>query len=805
MNALTVSLFYDKRDNVPRQQQGTWDYLVSELQEPRISDCGYKDCQLNRCAHKNGPGWSPARYREGATRGLNGVNEVTLLVLDFDHLSDRELDASLSRLTAYQHVVHASHSDRPGNRCVRAIVALSRPVIAKDWMRFWRSAVHALGVPIDRQASDASRLFFLPSRPTEACHVASDGTGYFFYVHDGDALDVDAILELTPIEPKLVELTTTATPRTLVDSEMPGEDNQVAAAEALAKAWPPPGKRHAALVALSGALAHQGWSVDAIATFVEAVYTLLPQYSGDFEDRIDKARAAFNRYHSGGTVGGWPSLRELLGGAVVDGADLIDVACGHLGVQTVGPKDPAFMGGMAQVSGQAPPSSVTTKPSKPKLELAVEEDEITTEIAMLLEDIGKHKAPPVRTYPTTNVVLNQMLGGGIKTRQLLVIVAPPGDGKSAYVVDTALNLEQTTGRSKPSAGFPDGYDLGVPILYVSTELEKDEIRARFAANLLDLLWTDIVQGNVPEHKVEAALVARRIHVIGAEEVPMNGDEVKQLIWLQTQAVTRTHGVPPLVIVDYLQDLARDGADDEKKRVGNLATFLRSIAQVGDCAVWAVSSVSRSYYGIAKAEQMRKHDDPKVYLAAAKESGNVDYAAASIVFLDVGLEPKEPGNPGRPARLCLAKCRHGRPGFAGARFFGASGRWLADENALEEVLNQSQGNSKAREDDVKRDAVAITKEVSEQKEPVTCTHASEQLGRKLGWGKPRAKAAVDRAVMDGLLEAKEISRIEGHKRVKRTCLFVPGSAPPLDETVKSETPPSPPNEKAPAFGKFLKNV
>jgi hypothetical protein len=88
----------------------------------------------------------------------------------------------------------------------------------------------------------------------------------------------------------------------------------------------------------------------------------------------------------------------------------------------------------------------------------------------------------------------------------------------------------------------------------------------------------------------------------------------------------------------------------------------------------VSSVSRAYYGIQRQESMRKADDPSVYLAAAKESGDVDYAAAVVVHLDV--LPVEPGVDHRVARLAVAKSRHGRTGFVGARFYGASGRWAA---------------------------------------------------------------------------------------------------------------------------------
>jgi hypothetical protein len=122
---------------------------------------------------------------------------MSLLVLDIDHVAtDERLGEIEARLTPYRRIIHASHSDRPADRCVRIVLTLSRPVDRQTWANFWDAAVEHLGAPADRKARDASRLYFLPSRPRDAV--------YHYVVGDGQALDVDGVLGCAVVQaPKI--------------------------------------------------------------------------------------------------------------------------------------------------------------------------------------------------------------------------------------------------------------------------------------------------------------------------------------------------------------------------------------------------------------------------------------------------------------------------------------------------------------------------------------------------------------------------------------------------------------------------
>lgn len=303
----------------------------------------------------------------------------------------------------------------------------------------------------------------------------------------------------------------------------------------------------------------------------------------------------------------------------------------------------------------------------------------TVAVHVRIGEAALRDRPPIRTYATGITDLDRLLGGGLSTRQLMVLGAPPGDGKSALAVTLSLNLEAT-----------------LPVLYVSTELETDELVARVASQVLGVSWRDIVRGRVEAPRVRQALAGKRIWVVGCDVLPRGGEALLAAM-ASAEAIAAAEGVPPLVILDYMQDLARGG--DEKSlrsRVGDIATALRVMSQRLDCPLLAVCSVSRTYYGKQKAETMRGAEDATVYLAAMKESGDVDYAAATVLFLDV--EPPENGV--RLARIAVSKARHGETGFAGARFYGATGRWEPDMTALVALAPEERAKGRQASEDRK---------------------------------------------------------------------------------------------------------
>lgn len=249
---VVISSLRDKHDSAPRRSTVPWSKFVEAFRKVRRTTCLVANCKHNMCVHKNGRAWSPAVYPPSAPRQKNFVEEVSLLVVDLDHLTDEQLAAALTPLAPYQRILHASHSDRPAgssvctcgsepgalhgqdcpsrvDRCVRAILPISRPVTRDEWPRFWPTAMAQLKQPADPSCCDANRLYYLPSRP-------KDAETYYFEAHDGIVLDVEAILAIAPPDAPSIAENLRVDPAGVVE----------------------PGQRHAMLKSLAGAMRFRG-------------------------------------------------------------------------------------------------------------------------------------------------------------------------------------------------------------------------------------------------------------------------------------------------------------------------------------------------------------------------------------------------------------------------------------------------------------------------------------------------------------------------------------------------------------------
>jgi putative DNA primase/helicase len=151
------------------------------------------------------PLWSPTLYREGSTRGNDGVLAIGALVFDLDRCPpDRE------RLGGLSWLAHTTWSHTPDNPKWRVVVPLARPVEQQAWRETWRRGRAALCPDADPACKDPSRAYYLPSAPPDA---PTDSV-----IHDGPLLDPDSLPPLPP-EPEADRAAPLGPPRDLRSSD----------------------------------------------------------------------------------------------------------------------------------------------------------------------------------------------------------------------------------------------------------------------------------------------------------------------------------------------------------------------------------------------------------------------------------------------------------------------------------------------------------------------------------------------------------------------------------------------------------
>lgn len=276
---------------------------------------------------------------------------------------------------------------------------------------------------------------------------------------------------------------------------------------------------------------------------------------------------------------------------------------------------------------------------------------------------------PRRTIPTGIEDLDGLIGGGLKSRQLTVIAGPTGKGKTGLVGTLALSLART----------------GQPVLWVTTELDDAEQAARFAAMAMRASGANATPDDLLGHQIPAEYGARAVDGLPLYLVNLDDPEGDVLLIIRS-CVTRMMsecGQAPVVIVDYMQVLATEDADRRRMSVTRVASAMRKMARDFDTPVVAISSVSRAYYGAAgkarKTAAEGQDEDPRDWLAAAKESGDIEYAAAVFGYLDTANDVNQTGE--TDARLIIAKARAGLTGFVGLKFHGPSGLFVAESQSV----------------------------------------------------------------------------------------------------------------------------
>ena len=338
---VVVGFLIDQFDTSPKTVEIAWGKLCTYfLTNHEESPCTTSGCRGKDCPHKSRSGVpkKPMALVPGVVEGSRvdkNVRVLTLLVLDFDHLTGEEaagVEAKFAQANV-ERVLYTTHNHRDDEASFRVVVLLSRPVSADQWHRFLPAAVGYLGVSISKINEDGkmvrqpdpvcknrSRLYYLPSHPKGAPHGAEHVPGQL--------LDVDVVLAwgvghaadlLDPSEETGAGLDYLPIPdSTGWDKEMVSK-----VARAAAERFPSTGRRHEFCMALAGMLRRAGATEDTARAIVREAAR-----AGGSSNSEARASSGSHTYALGdeAELTGFTRLAEIVGdeaardvgGAIVD-------------------------------------------------------------------------------------------------------------------------------------------------------------------------------------------------------------------------------------------------------------------------------------------------------------------------------------------------------------------------------------------------------------------------------------------------------------------------------------------------------
>ncbi len=252
--------------------------------------------------------------------------------------------------------------------------------------------------------------------------------------------------------------------------------------------------------------------------------------------------------------------------------------------------------------------------------------------------------------------LDARLAGGMREGQLILIAARPGMGKTALALQVAAHVAAS----------------GVPSLFCSQEMAHADLADRLLA----------LHARIPVEKIITASLtdedwSRVSYSVGQiRNMPLYLDEQPALTLMdvrnKARQVKRKAGSLGLVVVDYLQLMAGDGAN-RNAEIEEISRGLKRLAKEMRIPVIALSQLNRS---------VESRPNKRPMLSDLRDSGAIEQDADVVmsVYRDEAYNPDSPH--AGCAELGMLKVRQGKAGgfvpltYIGqhVRFESFSGQW-----------------------------------------------------------------------------------------------------------------------------------
>lgn len=232
--------------------------------------------------------------------------------------------------------------------------------------------------------------------------------------------------------------------------------------------------------------------------------------------------------------------------------------------------------------------------------------------------------------------------GGLRKRQMWVVAARPGQGKTVLGVQIARHVVRAE---------------GVSVLFISMEMPRDELFSRVLSAECSIRHRALTSGSFTEQDRQLMVEhweeeTRRQEEGGAvfivdDEGPQKAGE----IFLKARKAIREHNVG-LVVIDYLQEGKPDNPTfNSTEDVTAVSKAFRHLARKLDVPVLALAQLNRN---------VSERADSRPRVSDLRSSGQIEQDANVIVLID-NPSASDNNNEGvdNSATLIIGKNRNGR--------------------------------------------------------------------------------------------------------------------------------------------------
>lgn len=270
-------------------------------------------------------------------------------------------------------------------------------------------------------------------------------------------------------------------------------------------------------------------------------------------------------------------------------------------------------------------------------------------VAVMLEDLAKARTSSLIGQSTGLAELDK-LTGGLQPGQLIVVAARPGMGKSAFALQLARHVAETSG--------------GMMVPFLSYEMSVSELSMRMLANSMAFNLHKLRQGDIPSGMERDLAVAAENMAQLSVLIDDNPPDTMSGVRSAMRRLAR-RGPIGAIVVDYLQLLSADrfkGGDNRVQEVTEISRGLKRLATELEVPVIALSQLNR---------QLEQRPNKRPQLSDLRESGSIEQDASLVLFLYRDAMYNGDADPNL-AEVIIGKQRNGPTGTIYCEFDAAAG-------------------------------------------------------------------------------------------------------------------------------------
>jgi len=264
--------------------------------------------------------------------------------------------------------------------------------------------------------------------------------------------------------------------------------------------------------------------------------------------------------------------------------------------------------------------------------------------------------------PTGYHHLDALTDGGMYKKNVILVAARPGVGKTSLLIGCIVNAARR------------GFRVG----FLSLEMSKQEIMNRIISGITTIDGSKLRRGNLTD-----AEWGRYTNCLpDVDRLPVWVDDTGGLTLPALNAkvakMNREHGLD-LIVVDYL-GLMRQKADSRNAEISIISRGLKELAKAYDVPVLVAAQLNR---------ESTKRSDKRPQLSDLRDSGSLEQDADLIIMLhrDMSHPPADTITP-TATEVIIRKQRQGPTGTVELMYQAAYTRYMnkADEAAIPAAID-----------------------------------------------------------------------------------------------------------------------